>query len=81
MFDVLEADSPEFCAILDLNYEDELESRVSEKFFADSVATLEKEAVQAKIKALSEKFSAATELKERQQIAAEIGDLTRRLKK
>ena len=74
---MLEADSPEFCAILDLNYEDELESRVSEKFFADSVATLEKEAVQAKIKALS----AATELKERQQIAAEIGDLTRRLKK
>lgn len=81
LFDVLEADSPEFCAILDLNYEDELESRVSEKFFADSVATLEKEAVQAKIKALSEKFSAATELKERQQIAAEIGALTRRLKK
>ena len=81
LFDVLEADSPEFCAILDLNYDDKLESKVSEKFFADSVATLEKEAVQAKIKALSEKFSAATDIKERQEIAAEIGALTRQLKK
>ena len=81
LFDVLEADSPEFCAILDLNYDDKLESKVSEKFFGDSVATLEKEAVQAKIKALSEKFSAATDIKERQEIAAEIGALTRQLKK
>ena len=81
LFDVLEADSPEFCAILDLNYDDKLESKVSEKFFGDSVATLEKEAVQAKIKALSEKFSAATDIKERQKIAAEIGALTRQLKK
>ena len=81
LFDVLEADSPEFCAILDLNYDDKLESKVSEKFFDDSVATLEKEAVQAKIKTLSEKFAAATDLKERQEIAAEIGALTRRLKK
>ena len=81
LFEVLEADSPEFCAILDLNYDDNLESKVSEKFFGDSVATLEKEAVQAKIKALSEKFSAATDIKERQKIAAEIGALTRQLKK
>ena len=81
LFDVLETDSPEFCAILDLNYDDKLESKVSEKFFRDSVATLEKEVVQAKIKALSEKFSAATDIKARQEIAAEIGALTRQLKK
>lgn len=81
LFDVLETDSPEFCAILDLNYDDKLESKVSEKFFGDSVATLEKEVVQAKIKALSEKFSAATDIKARQEIAAEIGALTRQLKK
>ena len=81
LFDVLETDSPEFCAILDLNYDDKLESKVSEKFFGDSVATLEKEVVQAKIKVLSEKFSAATDIKARQEIAAEIGALTRQLKK
>ena len=81
LFDVLETDSPEFCAILDLNYDDKLESKVSEKFFGDSVATLEKEVVQAKIKVLSEKFSAATDIKSRQEIAAEIGALTRQLKK
>ena len=81
LFDVLETDSPEFCAILDLNYDNKLESKVSEKFFGDSVATLEKEVVQAKIKALSEKFSAATDIKARQEIAAEIGALTRQLKK
>ena len=81
LFDVLETDSPEFCAILDLNYDDKLESKVSEKFFGDSVATLEKEVVQAKIKALSEKFSATTDIKARQEIAAEIGALTRQLKK
>ncbi len=81
LFDVLETDSPEFCAILDLNYDDKLESKVSEKFFGDSVATLEKEVVQAKIKALSEKFSSATDIKARQEIAAEIGALTRQLKK
>ena len=81
LFDVLETDSPEFCAILDLNYDDKLESKVSEKFFGDSVATLEKEVVQAKIKALSEKFSATTDIKARQEISAEIGALTRQLKK
>ena len=81
LFDVLETDSPEFCAILDLNYDNKLESKVSEKFFGDSVATLENEVVQAKIKALSEKFSAATDIKARQEIAAEIGALTRQLKK
>ena len=81
LFDVLETDSPAFCAILDLNYDDKLESKVSEKFFGDSVATLEKEVVQAKIKALSEKFSSATDIKARQEIAAEIGALTRQLKK
>ncbi|MGN1052023.1 MAG: hypothetical protein ACI4SH_01375, partial [Candidatus Scatosoma sp.] len=80
LFDVLRQDSPEFNAILELNLENKLTGAVAERFFADCVATLRRETLSDKIKTLTEEFSRETDVKRRQEIAAQIGECTRALK-
>lgn len=81
LYDVFRDETPEFNAILNLNFEDKLTGAVAEKFFADSVKTLEKESISAKIKDLTAQFEKETDTQKRKEIAVQIGDLTRRIKK
>ena len=43
LFEILDEDCPEFNEILDLNYGDKLSGEIAERFFSDSVKTLERE--------------------------------------
>lgn len=81
LFDVLNQDSPEFNAILELNLTNKLTGAVAERFFADCVATLNRESLSEKIKALTEEFSRESDVKRRQEIAAKIAEYTKLSKK
>lgn len=80
VFDIFREESPELNAILDLNYGEKLSGPIAERFFADSVNTLEKESLSAKIKALTAEFSSSKDVARRKEIAGEIDRLTRLLK-
>ncbi|MDD6994612.1 MAG: DNA primase [Candidatus Borkfalkiaceae bacterium] len=81
LFDVLNQDSPEFNAILELNLSDKLTGAVAERFFSDSVSALKSETLSEKIRTLTEDFSKETDVKRRQEIAAKIAEYTRALKR
>ena len=80
VFDIFREESPELNAILDLNYGEKLSGPIAERFFADSVNTLEKESLSAKIKDLTAEFSSSKDVARRKEIAGEIDRLTRLLK-
>ena len=77
LFDVLNQDSPEFNAILELNLTNKLTGAVAERFFADCVSALNRESLAEKIKALTEEFSRESDLKRRQEITAKIAEYTK----
>ena len=81
LFDVLNQDSPEFNAILELNLSDKLTGAVAERFFSDSVSALKSETLSEKIRTLTEDFSKETDVKRRQEIAGKIAEYTRALKR
>ncbi len=72
LFEVLDENCPEFNEILDLNYGDKLEGEVAERFFADSVKTLQRESVEQKIAQLNKAYAQETDEQKRKQIAAQI---------
>ena len=78
LFEFLEEDDSELNAILDYNLEEKLEGSTAEKFFLDSVATLESETIQAQIDMLNKKYGEAEELKERQNIAKQLAEAVRK---
>ena len=63
--------------ILDLNYGEKLTGAIAEKFFADSVQTLQKQAIEDEIAALNEAYEKATEEEERKKIAQRLGECIR----
>lgn len=81
LFDVFREDSAEFNEILTLNYDEKLSGDIAEKFFLDCVDTMEKEGIKSRIAELTAACKAATDLKERQKIMAEINRLTMLSKK
>ena len=62
----------EFNAILDLNYGDELTGEIAERFFKDSLKTLQREAIEEEIARLNQQYAKATEETERKQIAVQL---------
>lgn len=81
LFELLDEDSPEFNEILDLNYGDKLSGEVAERFFADSVRTLEEESLKGKIGEYRRLFDAERDTEKRKEIARKMDECTRRLKK
>lgn len=77
LFEILEENSEEFNAILDLNCGDKLTGEVAERFFADSVKALEKQKRQQEIAKLNEQYKAETDEETKRQIAARIQELMR----
>lgn len=80
LFEILDEDCPELNEILDLNYGEKLSGETAEKFFADSVKTLEKEKLNALIRERTGRYAEETDTEKRKEIAREIAEYTRRMK-
>ena len=78
LFELLDENCEEFNAILDFNYEDKLVGEVAEKFFKDSVKTLQLEKIEHEIARLNEDYAKATEETDRKEIATRIGELVKK---
>ena len=72
LFEFLDENCAEFNAILDLNYGDKLSGTVAERFFADSLKTLQFEAIEEEIAGLNQQYAQATEEETRKQIAMKL---------
>ena len=81
MFEFLDEDCVEFNQILDLNYGDKLEGEIGERFFNDSVKTLQKLDIDRKIEKLNEAFAAEDNVENRKKITQEISSLVLKKKK
>ena len=80
LFDLLDADG-ELGEILNLDFGDNLDGPRAARFFADSVRVLERRSLQEKIAALNERYRSTEDLAERRAIAAELNELTKKLRK
>ena len=81
IFEILQEDTPELNAILDLNYGDKLSGEVGEKFFLDSVRMLEKEGIEREIARLNEAYAKAIDEGERKAIAQKFAENMRKRSK
>jgi DNA primase len=78
LFELLDENSAEFNAILDLNYGETLIGETAERFFKDSVKTLQLEALEQEISECTRQFSAETEVDIRRAISKRLGDLVKK---
>ncbi|MBQ8320217.1 MAG: DNA primase [Clostridia bacterium] len=76
LFEFLDPELPELNKLLDLT--SEIEGKIAEKFFTDSVKALEKEQVEKKVALLTEAYAAETDNERRKQIAKELSEAIRR---
>ena len=81
LFEIFDESCPEFNEILDLNYNEKLSGTVAARFFADSVAALEKEAIEREIALLQEELAATDEQDKRKEILTRLQNALRRQKK
>lgn len=80
LFEIFDEDCPELDEIINLNYGEKLSGATAERFFRDSVRTLEKERIAEAIKAYTKKFNEETDVAKRNEIAAKLTELTRKRK-
>ncbi len=80
LFELLDENSAEFNAILDLNYGERLNGETAERFFADSVKTLRLEAVEKQIAECNAQYASATDIDERKKISARLLSLVQKQK-
>lgn len=78
LFELLDEKCAEFNAILDLNYGEKLTGAVAERFFRDSVKTLQSEAIETEIARLNDEYLKTTEESERKEIAKKLSECVRR---
>lgn len=81
LFEILDESCPEFNEILDLNYGDKLAGEVGERFFKDSVRTLQKQDLEEKIERLNVEYREEQDVERRKMLAKEIALLVMKNKK
>lgn len=69
LFELLDEDSEEFNAILDLNYGDKLTGEIAEQFFKDSVLTLKMQMIDEAIAECNARYIKETDLEKRKEIS------------
>jgi len=74
LFELLDESSKEFNEILDLNYGDKLTGEVAERFFKDSVKTLQMEALEQEIASYNAEYAKTTDEEERKAIAKKLAE-------
>ena len=80
LFELLDENSAEFNAILDLNYGERLSGETAERFFADSVKTLRLEAIEKQIAECNAQYARAMDVNERKKISAKLLALVQKQK-
>lgn len=81
LFEILDENCPEFNEILDLNYGDKLSGANAERFFADSVRTMEEKLLGEKIERYKRLFQEERDTGKRKEIARKIDECTKQLKR
>ena len=81
LFEFLDEDCVEFNQILDLNYGDKLEGEIGERFFNDSIKTLQKLDIDRKIEQLNAAFKAEDDVEKRKELTKQIASLVLKKKK
>ena len=72
LFEILDESSEELNEILDLSYGDKLTGEIAERFFLDSVRTLESEEIEREIAELNARYAQETDEEERKKIAQKL---------
>jgi hypothetical protein len=80
LFELLDENSAEFNAILDLNYGERLNGETAERFFADSVKTLRLEAVERQIAECNAQYASTLDVNERKKISTKLLALVQKQK-
>jgi DNA primase len=75
LFELLDEDSEEFNAILDLNYGDKLTGEIAEQFFIDSVMTLKLQMLDDAIAECNARYIQETDLEKRKEISKTLQSL------
>ena len=78
LFEILEENCAEWGEILHFNYEDKLTGEVAERFFADSVKTLELEEIEREIAAYTSSLSEEQDVQKRKEVMQKIVACTNR---
>jgi DNA primase len=81
LFEFLDEDCAEFNEILDLNYGDKLDGEIGERFFNDSIKTLQKLDIDRKIEECNEQLKQEDDVEKRKQITMQIATLVLKKKK
>ena len=81
LFELLDEDSAELNAILDLNYDDKLTGSVAERFFKDSIRTLQNEQIEREIAYYNNLYSTETDTEKKKEYAQKIVDCVNRKSK
>ncbi len=75
LFELLDENCAEFNAILDLNYGDKLVGEVAERFFKDSVRSLQLEMIERSIAECNERYAKEEDLQRRKEISKTLQEL------
>lgn len=76
LFEILDENCPEFNEILDLNYGDKLGGEVAEKFFSDSVKTMEQEQLRKKIEFYKKLADEEQDVEKKKDFARKLNEYT-----
>ena len=80
LFELIGEDSAEFNAILDLNYEDKLSGEVANRFFDDSVKTLQDALLEREIANAKLEYEQETDVEKKKEAAKRLAEFVRRKK-
>lgn len=78
LFEILDESSEELNEILDLSYGDKLTGEVAERFFLDSVRTVQSEDIEKEIAKLNAEYSQASDEEKRKEIAQKLAEKMKR---
>ena len=81
LFEIIDEDSAELNAILDLNYDDKLTGATAERFFRDSVRALKDEAIEREIAFYNAQYSKETDEEKKKEYAKKIVECVQRRSK
>ncbi len=79
LFELMEAEG-ELAEILNLDFGDNLDGEIAERYFFDSVRTLEGNSITERLNQLKQEYEKADALEERRKIVEQINELTKKLK-
>jgi hypothetical protein len=81
LFEIFDEDCAEFNKILDLNKEDGFTGEIAERFFRDSVNTLQREHFERQLSLYKSEYETETDVEKRKELAKKISECMAKKKK